>query len=138
MTSRVTRLHELHFRSDSESARPSSPQAEWVPPPAVSTVALVAIIAIISLTLAIAANFGLRPLLSEGPPAAPLGNHWQVDAEAMSAQPLRSMKALSRSDTGAAKPPAANGTPSQLPYPQSRGPTAMGVTNRGNLPLPKP
>lgn len=126
MTSRVTRLHEFHFTSGPESARRSSPQADWVPPPAVSSVALVAIIVLASLTLAMAANFGLRPVLSEGPPAAPLGSYWQADAEAMSARPLQAAKALSRIDTGAAKPSAANMNAGQLLEPQSRVPTTNG------------
>jgi hypothetical protein len=72
-----------------------------------------------------AANFALRPVLSEGPPAAPLGNYWQVDAEAMSARPLQTVEALSRSDTGAAKPSAAN-VMVQLLDPQSSAPTTNG------------
>ena len=89
MTSLATRLHEFHFRSSPDTARRSSSQAEWVPPPAVSSAALVAIIGTASLTLGLAATFALRPVLSEGPPAAPLDSYWQRDAETMSAQPLQ-------------------------------------------------
>jgi hypothetical protein len=126
MTSRITRLHEFHFRSGPDSARPSSPQAEWVPPPAVSSLALVTIIVLASLTLAMAANFGLRPVLSEGPPAALLGTYWQADAEAMSARPLQADMALSLLGTGAAKPSAANMNAGQLLEPDTRAPTANG------------
>jgi hypothetical protein len=88
--------------------------------------ALVTIIVLASLTLAMVANFGLRPTLSEGPPAAPLGTYWQADAEAMSARPLQADKALSRLGTGAAKPSAANMNADQLLEPQATAPTTNG------------